>query len=188
MSCEVHVRFCEGVGVKFPRATHLVVLCRSEEQARQAWEKIQEFAKANGLRLHPKKTQIANAREPGGFDFLGYHFERGLKWPRKKSMAKLKEALRAKTRRTQGRSLKAICADLNRVLQGWFEYFKHSKSTVFETVDGYTRGRLRSILRKRRGRKGRGGGRDHQRWPNAFFHAQGLISLSQSLQALRQSP
>jgi RNA-directed DNA polymerase len=169
-------------------ADDFVVLCRSEEQARQAWEKIQEFAKANGLRLHPKKTQIANAREPGGFDFLGYHFERGLKWPRKKSMAKLKEALRAKTRRTQGRSLKAICADLNRVLQGWFEYFKHSKSTVFETVDGYTRGRLRSILRKRRGRKGRGGGRDHQRWPNAFFHAQGLISLSQSLQALRQSP
>jgi galactokinase len=28
MSCEVHVRFCEGVGVKFPRATHLSVSCR----------------------------------------------------------------------------------------------------------------------------------------------------------------
>jgi len=84
--------------------------------------------------------------------------------------------------------LKAICEDLNRVLQGWFEYFKHSERTVFETVDGYTRGRLRNILRKRRGRKGRGRGRDHQRWSNAFFHAQGLISLSQRLQAIRQSP
>ena len=24
MSCEAHVRFCEGVGVQFPRATHLI--------------------------------------------------------------------------------------------------------------------------------------------------------------------
>jgi hypothetical protein len=39
-------------------------------------------------------------------------------------MAKLKEALRAKTRRTEGRSLKAICEDLNGVLRGWFEYYK----------------------------------------------------------------
>jgi len=154
MSCEVHVRFCEGVGVKFPRATHLVVLCRSQEQARQALEKIQEFAKANGLTLHPQKTQIVDASQPGGFDFLGYHFERGMKWPRKKSMAKLKEALRAKTRRTDGRSMKAICEDLKGLLHGWFEYFKHSKSNVFATIDGYTRGRLRSILRKRRGAKG----------------------------------
>jgi hypothetical protein len=26
MSCEVHVRFCEGVGVRFPRATRLVAV------------------------------------------------------------------------------------------------------------------------------------------------------------------
>jgi retron-type reverse transcriptase len=81
-------------------ADDFVVLCRSEQEARQALKKIQEFAKANGLRLHPEKTQIVNAREPGGFDFLGYHFERGMKWPPKKSLAKLKQALRAKTRRT----------------------------------------------------------------------------------------
>jgi Group II intron, maturase-specific domain len=44
----------------------------------------------------------------------------------------------------------------NGLLHGWFEYFKHSKSNVFESIDGYTRGRLRSILRKRHGGKGRG--------------------------------
>ena len=31
--------------------------------------------------------------------------------------------------------------------------FKHSKSHVFATIDSYTQGRLRSILRKRRGGK-----------------------------------
>jgi RNA-directed DNA polymerase len=111
-----------------------------------------------------------------------------MRWPRKKSMAKLKEALHAKTRRTEGRSLKTICEDLNAVLKGWCEYFKHSKSNVFATIDAYTRGRLRSILRKRSGGKGRGRGRDHQRWINAFFLARGLISLSQCRQALVQSP
>ena len=84
--------------------------------------------------------------------------------------------------------MKAICHDLKGLLHGWFEYFKHSKSNVFATIDGYTRGRLPSILRKRRGGQGRGRGRDHQRWSNDFFHAQGLISLSQCPRAIRQSP
>jgi hypothetical protein len=31
-----------------------------------------------GLTLHPTKTRIVNADEKGGFDFLGYHFERAI--------------------------------------------------------------------------------------------------------------
>jgi RNA-directed DNA polymerase len=46
--------------------------------------------------LHPTKTRLVNASIAGGFDFLGYHFERGMKWPRKKSMDKLKETIRQK--------------------------------------------------------------------------------------------
>jgi hypothetical protein len=34
MSCEAHVRFCEGVGVQFPRATHLVIGFEHEGEAR----------------------------------------------------------------------------------------------------------------------------------------------------------
>jgi len=169
-------------------ADDFVVLCHSEEEARRALEKIQGFTRTNGLTLHPEKTRIVDASQRGGFDFLGYHFERGMKWPRKKSMAKLKENIREKTRRTEGRNLQAICADLNRTLRGWFEYFKHSKSNTFAGLDAYVRGRLRSILRKRQRGKGRGRGRDHHRWPNAYFHAQGLLSLSQSHRAALQSP
>ena len=62
----------------------------------------------------------------GGFDFLGYHFERGYKWPRKKSMGKLRDSIREKTLRTNGTSLETIIADVNKTLIGWFEYFKHS--------------------------------------------------------------
>jgi len=37
--------------------------------------------------------------------------------------------------------------------------------------------RLRSIVRRRSGRRGRGQGRDHQCWTNAFFSEHGLFSL-----------
>jgi RNA-directed DNA polymerase len=168
-------------------ADDFIILCKSESQAQMALEKVREWVTQEGLTLHPEKTRIVEASQPGGFDFLGYHFERGMKWPRKKSMDRLKDTIRAKTRRRQGRSMTKICQDLNRTLRGWFEYFKHSKGTAFETVDGYIRGRLRSILRRRAHRQGRGTGRDHQKWPNAYFTAMGLICLKQAHRAACQS-
>lgn len=103
-----------------------------------------------------------HAQHPGGFDFLGYHFERGTRWPRQKSAQKLKDTIRTKTKRTNGQSLAAIILDVNRTVRGWFEYFKHSHRTTFPTLDSWVRMRLRSILRKRTGLKGRGRGADHQ--------------------------
>jgi RNA-directed DNA polymerase len=168
-------------------ADDFVILCKSEEEAQSALQEVTRWVKASGLTLHPEKTRIVDASQPGGFDFLGYHFERGYKWPRKKSMAKVREVIRAKTRRNEGRSLKVICADLNRTLKGWFEYFKHSHKHTFGEIDSYVRGRLRSILRKRYGLKGRGRGDDHHRWPNKYFTAHGLLSLKQSFAAACQS-
>ena len=161
-------------------ADDFIVLCRSQEQAQLALELVRRWVEENGLTLHPNKTRLVDASQAGGFDFLGYHFERGRKWPRRKSLDKLKDSIRRKTRRTEGRSMRAICEDLNRTLSGWFEYFKHSNNSVFESIDAYTRGRLRSILRKRKGKKGRGRGNDHQRWPNSHFSTLGLLSLKQA--------
>ena len=168
-------------------ADDFIVLCSSQQQAQEALERVRRWVEENGLSLHPVKTRLVDASQAGGFDFLGYHFERGMKWPRKKSMDKLKDTIRSKTRRTDGRSLKAICEDLNRTLRGWFGYFKHSKANVFESVDGYTRGRLRSILRKRMAKSGRGRGSDHHRWPNAYFTTMGLFSLRQAHHVACQS-
>jgi len=169
-------------------ADDFVILCRSEREADRALAVVREWAEEAELELHPEKTQIVDATEPGGFDFLGYHFERGRRWPRKKSLKKLKDSLRAKTKRTRGDSLAVIVDDVNRTLRGWWQYFQHSHYTIFEPLDGWLRMRLRSILRKRqRGRKGRGGGRDHQRWPNAFFAEAGLFSLERAYQSACQS-
>jgi RNA-directed DNA polymerase len=159
-------------------ADDFVILCRSEAEARAALSLVEQWTADAGLELHPEKTQVIDATQEGGFDFLGYHFERGYKWPRKKSLRKLKDRLRDQTRRTNGESLKTIIHRVNLTLGGWFEYFKHSHKTTFPSIDKWLRMRLRSTLRKREGRKGRGRGNDHQRWPIAFFDTQGLINLS----------
>jgi RNA-directed DNA polymerase len=168
-------------------ADDLVVLCRTPEDAVQALGLLQRWTTAAGLRLHPEKTQVVDAQQPGGFDFLGYHFERRYRWPRAKSVKKLRTTLRPKTRRTHGQSLAVVIDDVNRVLRGWFEYFKHSHPTAFRPIDGWVRMRLRSILRHRHGGHGRGHGLDHLRWPRRFFEEQGLFSLTTAHVSLRRS-
>lgn len=157
-------------------ADDLVIQGCSREAAERALAVVQAWTRQRGLGLHPTKTKIVDA-ETEGFDFLGYRFVRQYRFPRRKSLAKLRDAIRAKTRRTHGHSLNMIIADVNRTLRGWFEYFQHSHRRTFAELDGWVRMRLRSILRKRAGRSGRGCGADHHRWPNAYFAAQGLFSL-----------
>jgi RNA-directed DNA polymerase len=158
-------------------ADDFVILCRDEAEAQRAMATVRQWTTQAGLTLHPNKTRLVDATQEGGFDFLGYHFERGMKWPRQKSMDKLKESLKTKTGRSAGRSLKVIIQDVNQTLRGWYAYFQHSKANVFPQVDGFVRRRLRSILEKRRGHSRMGMGTAHQRWPNEWFARRGLLSL-----------
>jgi RNA-directed DNA polymerase len=167
-------------------ADDFVILCRSEAEARAALAEVQAWTTSAGLRLHATKTRIVNA-QTDGFDFLGYHFVDGTRWPRAKSLKKFRDTIRDKTRRTQGGSLSAIIDDVNRTVRGWFEYYKHSRRFTFEFLETWVRMRLRSILRRRHGCRGRGRGADHQRWPNAFFAELGLFSLVAAHVAVWQS-
>jgi RNA-directed DNA polymerase len=167
-------------------ADDFVILCRSPEEAAAALALVQQWTVQAGLTLHPTKTRIVHAPEDG-FDFLGYRFEGGKRRPRPKSLEKLKDTIRAKTKRTSGDSLKVIITDVNRTLRGWFEYFKHSHRWTFEPLDRWTRRRLRGILRRRMGLRGISRGADSFRWPNAFFAEQGLYSLSAAFALARQS-
>jgi RNA-directed DNA polymerase len=158
-------------------ADDFVILCRSAEEALAALGLVRHWVEENGLTLHPTKTRIMDSRTEG-FSFLGYTFQGRNCVPREKSLQKLKDTLRQKTRRTSGNSMPCIVADLNRTLRGWFAYFQHSRPPwIFERLDRWIRVRLRSILRKRAGRKGRALGLDHHRWPNHYFAELGLFSL-----------
>ncbi len=173
-----------GLGFEMVRyADDMVVLCRSQEEAGAALEKLREWMAGAGLTLHPDKTRTVEMNlADSHFDFLGYRFQRSrrgrmMRLVRPKSLRKLRESIKPRTRRANGRSMKAIVADLNRTLPGWFGYFKHAKASELSGIDGWIRMRLRSILRKRRGLKGRGRGSDHQRWSNRYFTKLGLFCL-----------
>jgi RNA-directed DNA polymerase len=171
------IRYCDD----------FVILCSTEEEANRALAGVKTMLEEKGLKLHPEKTRIVDATIKGGFDFLGYHFERNTRWPRNKSMKKLRDSIRQKTKRTSGESMECIIVNINRSLKGWFEYFRHSNAKTFQIVDKWIRMRLRSILRKRQGRHGRGGGFDHWRWPNAYFGKLGLFTLTTAHALARQS-
>jgi len=169
-------------------ADDFVLLCRSEEEAQAALAQVRQLTAERGLTLHPEKTRLVDAQVPGlGFDFLGYHFERGTRWPRKKSLRKLKDTIRRKTGRSHGCSMSAMVVDVNRTCRGWFEYFKHSHRWTFRPLDGWIRRRLRSILRRQHKLKGISGGYDNIRWPNQFFRDLGLFSLEAAHRDLLQS-
>jgi RNA-directed DNA polymerase len=158
-------------------ADDFVILCRSQAEAESALAALQHWIKDRGLSLHPEKTRIVDARTRDGFDFLGYHFERGMHWPKRTSEKQFRRAIKARTRRTSGESMATIIATINPIIRGWYGYYKHGHWTTYRPLDGYVRGRLRSILRKRAGKRGRGRGSDHQTWPNAHFDAQGLFTM-----------
>ena len=169
-------------------ADDFVILCRSAADAREALERVQQWTASAGLTLHPEKTRIADAHLEG-FDFLGYHFERGKHWPRDKSIKKFRDSIRAKTPRTHGHSLSVIVANVNWTTRGWFEYFKHaSYANTFRRLDGWLRRRLRRVLLKRHKKHRHSGlGNAHHRWPNAFFAAHGLFSMEAAYARIRQS-
>ena len=159
-------------------ADDFVVLCPTREEAERVLHWLAEWTQNAGLTLHSTKTRLVEATQEG-FDFLGWHFCGGKKWPRKKSLQKLQDKLRPLTGRTNGMSLEAIVARVNPILRGWRNYFRDSHPSGLSGPDGWLRRRLRAMLRKREKRPGYGLGlADSKRWPNRWFAEQGLYSLA----------
>lgn len=175
-------------------ADDMVILCRNEADAEEVLRQLSEWSARAGLKLHPQKTKVVDMGQPKAhFDFLGYRFWRGKtsgklkRFVRPKSLKKFKASLKKSTKRTSGESLPAIAAKLKSRLEGFYGYFKHVSSGELASMDGWVRGRLRGLLRKRAGLRGRGRGRDHQRWPNCYFDEIGLFNLERARSLERMS-
>ena len=167
-------------GFKMVRyADDFVILCQSQKEAETALTHIQQWTSENELILHPEKTHLGNYTHSGqGFEFLGYRFENGKRTVRAKSLKAFKDKIRLKTKRTCGHSLFTVIREINPILKGWFEYYKHAHKWTFNSIDGWIRRRFRAILRKQLKRPGFGKCiNDHRRWPNQFFASRGLFSL-----------
>ena len=158
MSREAHVRFCESGGVRFPSATHLVIL--SAGRAAEALEWTTKVMAGLKLNLNPVKTSIKDGGRER-FDFLGYSFgpER-LRLPRsgwylaacpsKRSLAQLRASVAEVLCRTNVAPWAEIVTPLNRKLRGWANYFSYGTTwQSYWAADWYVCDRMRGFLQRR---------------------------------------
>ena len=81
MRREVHVRFCESLGVQLPRATHLLALFERQDDADRFFRALPQRLAKFGLTLADDKTRVVpfgrqhwrpHQPRPEHFDFLGF--------------------------------------------------------------------------------------------------------------------
>ncbi len=169
----------EAEGIAWARyADDFVLLCDTQEQAERARDIAAKALAPLGLTLSPEKTRIVHLDE--GFDFLGWHYKGRQRWPRDKSVKAFRQKAKMKTRRNRPGSVEAVCAELEPLLRGFFNYFRNGNSAgTFSQLTGWLRRRLRGMLRKRQsGKSGISARQDHFTRPNAFFAAKGLFDLT----------
>jgi RNA-directed DNA polymerase len=159
-------------------ADDFVVLCRSEFEAKVALQVITEWIEEAGLTLHPTKTKIVDSRVES-FAFLGYSFRGDKIYPRRESLAKMKARIKELTPRKRPGSIASIAKELNRVLVGWFRYFRHCRWTIYKDLDAKIRSRLRRLLLKRHRKNPKRLPRQ-KRWPIEYFTKAGLYSLREA--------
>jgi RNA-directed DNA polymerase len=85
--------------------------------------------------------------------------------------------------------METIIKDLNPMLKGWFNYFKHAHEWTFPKIDSFIRRRLRS-LRNKQGTGQSGFGRSKhlsQLMPNAYFANYGLFTMKEAHRMACQS-
>ena len=169
MSGDVHAGFCERRRVRFPPATHLVVVCSTRQQAIDGQQRAAMVLAGIGLSLSPEKTRIvALTRGKEGFDFLGFHMRkveswkwRGKwylqRWPSARAMGSIRAKIRALTdRRHVGLALSVVVERLNPVIRGWGNYFRVGNSArKFHQIDSYVHERLAILAANKHQRSGR---------------------------------
>jgi RNA-directed DNA polymerase len=208
----------ERRGHRFVRyADDCNIYVRSARAGDRVMNSVKQFIeKKLKLKVNERKSAAARATAR---KFLGYGF---LKWKgvfrrrvATRSLERLKDKLRALTRRTTGEPLPALIERLNRLVNGWIGYYRLADTpSVFQELDEWLRHRLRQLLWKRwkrpqtryrelmaRGvpafsaQEASGSGKGpwrlsasppvHQALNNAYWRAQGLLSFSDRYQQLR---
>ncbi len=137
----------------------VVMVGGTRDDAEALREEVSSVLAPMGLRLSEEKTRVCHIDE--GFDFLGWRIQRR-RWrgrtgkravytyPSKKALASVVGKVRRLTRRRRHRTLADLLRQLNPVLRGWCNYFRHGVSSrTFGYLDHLTWWRVVGWLRKR---------------------------------------
>jgi RNA-directed DNA polymerase len=154
-----------GHGVLVRYADDLVVMCRTEAEARCALTALRALLAELGLEPKQAKTRIVHLREGGeGFDFLGFHhrYVRGrtrrsrhltflARWPSRQAMQHARDRIRELTARERLLlPVEEVVHDVNAFVRGWAGYFRYGNSArPFDKITRYTVVRLSLFVAKR---------------------------------------
>jgi group II intron reverse transcriptase/maturase len=123
-------------------ADDIVVLTPRKPEAELAW--MEKMTGRLGLKLHPEKTRILNARKED-FSFLGHQ----VRWRYRpyvfdltaKAAQRIRDEIRRRTRRTW-LNMGAMVADLNGYIRGARNYFRGVRPRALADLDHFTQQRM----------------------------------------------
>jgi len=182
----------KGYANRYKQDSHLiryaddfVVLCPSEEIAKNLYKEIDTILINLELKLNQEKSRVVHLKE--GFDFLGFHFTSGysrrkkkevvIKFPTRKTTESIKGTIKTVLKKTcLSTDIKEVINSLNVRIRGWANYFVIGNSyRQFSDVNKDITEQLRLFLRRRyQNKRVRG----YQIFPNHYLYRNlGLLYL-----------
>ena len=142
MSREAQVRFCEGLGVRFPQPTLLTVFCHSRQQAEQVKQRLAEWLEPRGLSFNEDKTRIVHVNQDGcdflGFNIRRYHNKLPLIKPSPGAVKRIRKRLRTEMLALRGGNAASVLKKLTPVIRGWSAFYRTQVSSeIFSDLDDY---------------------------------------------------
>jgi group II intron reverse transcriptase/maturase len=137
----------------------LVVVCRTEREAKGALVRMTDLLSELGLGPKAEKTRIVHLEVGGeGFDFLGFHHRlvcaRGpaaarqviflARWPSRRAMDQARGRIRELTSRSRLLvPIDKVVKDVNTYMVGWAGYFRYGNSAqALDDLSGFARERM----------------------------------------------
>jgi len=197
---EVDRRWCRSDGVALGDvrlvryADDMVLLARTEQQTREAWEQLQVQFAALRLVVNQEKSRLTTLAE--GFAFLGFEFRKApgrmlLMWPREKACRNIRQRVREVVRSFSSNGpVDMMIQKLNPILNGWCTYFRVGNSNrTFHKVDWAVRSELQLWLRRKHQCPWRTA---KKRWGYHFLHDRcrlyQMVGKVSHLERLRREP
>ncbi len=197
---EVDRKWCRSDGVALGDvrlvryADDMVLLARTEQQAREAWEQLQAQFAALRLMVNQEKSRLTTLAE--GFAFLGFEFRKTpgrmlLMWPRVKACRNIRQRVRDAVRSFPSNGQVGVMIQkLNPILNGWCTYFRVGNSNrTFHKVDWAVRSELQLWLRRKHQCPWRTA---KKRWGYHFLHDRcrlyQMVGKVSHLEGLRRKP
>ena len=197
---EVDRQWCRGDGtmshsvVLVRYADDMVLLARTESEAKQAWERLQGQFAALRLVVNQEKSRLTTVEE--GFAFLGFEFRRPparllYMWPRKKACQHIRDRVREVVRSfPSSATIGEVTRKLNPTLNGWCTYFRVGNSNrIFHQIDWAVQSELQLWLRRKHQRSWRSA---RKRWNYQFLYKRcrlhQMVGRVSHLPGLRRTP